>query len=75
VLDHPSQLAFVAGASDAVEDNAGDANPGIEGLVTEDQRSDAARHAARVEHQQDRRAEQCGERRIRVRAVQVEAVI
>jgi hypothetical protein len=48
---------------------------GIEGLVAEDQRRDAAGHAARVDDQDHRRVQQAGEGGVAVAAVQVEAVV
>jgi hypothetical protein len=75
MLDHGAQLGFVAAPAEAVEDHAGDADVAVEGLVAEDQRGDAARHAARIEHQDHRQVEQAGQRRIAVRAVEVESVV
>jgi hypothetical protein len=75
VLDHRAQLGLVARAAEAVEDDAGDADVAVEGLVAEDQRGDAARHAARVEHQHHRQAEQLGQRGIAVAAGEVEPVV
>ena len=75
VLDDGAQLGFVARAAEAVEDDAGDADVAIEGLVAEDQRGDAARHAARIQHQHDGQVEQPGQRRIAVAAGEVEPVV
>ncbi len=75
VLDHGAQLGLVAAAAQAVEDDAGDADVPVEGLVAEDQRRDAARHAARVEHQHHRQRQQVGQGGIAVGAVEVEAVV
>ncbi len=75
VLDDGAQLALVARPADVVEDHAADADARVEGLVAEDQRRDAARHAACVEHQQHRQAELGGERGVAVAAVQRQAVV
>ncbi len=75
VLDHRAQLGLVAAAAELVEHDAGDADLAVEGLVAEDQRCDAARHALRVEHQQHRQAEHARQRRIAVAAVEREAVV
>ena len=75
VLDHRAQLGLVARAAELVEDHAGDADVRVEGLVAEDQRRDAARHAARVDHQHHRRAEHRRERGVAVAAVEVEPVV
>jgi hypothetical protein len=75
VLDHGAQLGLVAAAAEAVEDHAGDADIAVEGLVAEDQRRDAARHAARVEHQHHRQVEQARQRGVAVGAFEVESVV
>ena len=75
VLDHRAQLGLVARAAEAVQDHAADANAAVEGLVAEDQRRDAARHAARVDHEQNRQAEPRRERRVAVAAVERQAVV
>jgi hypothetical protein len=75
VLDHRAQLAFMAAAAQLVEDHAGNADVGVEGLVAQDQRGDAARHATRIEHQHHGRLYQLGERRIAVAAVEVQAIV
>ncbi len=75
VLDDGAQLAFVARAADLVQDHAGDAHVTVEGLIAEQQRRHAARHAARVDHEHDRQAEALGERRVAVAAVEREAVV
>ena len=75
MLDHRAQLGFMAAAAEVVEDDAGDANVAVECLITKNQRGHPARHAARVDHQHHRRAEQLGERRVAVAAVEIEAVV
>ena len=70
MLDDLAQLGFVARAAKIVENDAGDVDVAIERLVTEDQRRDAARHAARVDHQHHRQIEQHGQRGIAVAAVE-----
>jgi hypothetical protein len=75
VLDHRAQLRFVAAAAEVVEDDPGDADIRVERLVAEDQRRHPARHAARVDHQHHRRAQQLGQRRVAVAAVEIEPVV
>ncbi len=75
VLDHGAQLLLVPAAAEVVEDDAGDADVAIERLVAEDQRRDAARHAAGVDDQDDRQRERLGERRVAVAAVEREPVV
>jgi hypothetical protein len=50
MLDHCAQLGLMTAAAESVEDHPGNADAGVEGLVAEDQRCDAARHSACVEH-------------------------
>ena len=75
VLDHGAQLGFVARAAELVQDHAGDAHVALERLVAQDQRRDAARHAARIDHQQHRQTQLAGKRRIAVAAVERQAVV
>ena len=75
VLDHRAQLGFVARAAELVQDHAGNPDARVEGLVPQDQRCDAACHAARVEHQHHRQVEQMGQRGVAVAAVQRQAVV
>ena len=75
VPDHRAQLCLVARATELIQDHAGDANRRVERLIAENQRRDAARHAARVDHQHHRRAEERGERGVAVAAVQGEPVV
>ena len=63
MLDHGAQLGFVARAAQPVQYHARDANFAVEGLVAQDQRRDAAGHAARIDHQHHRRAQQRGDAR------------
>ena len=74
-LERLAQPALVARAADAIEDHAGDAQSRLERLVAEHQRRDAARGAARVEHQHRGQAEPAGERRVAVAAVGRHAVV
>ena len=75
VLDDGAQFGFVATAAEAIEDDAGDADVAVEGLVAENQRRDAAGHAAGVEYQDDRQVEQVGQRGVAVGAVERQAVV
>ena len=75
VLDHRAQFRLVTRAAELVQDHAGDVRPRLEGLEPEDDRRNASRHAARVDHQHDGRFQHDGERGIAVRSVQVEAVV
>ena len=69
VLDHRAQLGFVARAAQPGQDHAGDADRAVERLIAEDQRRNAAGHAARIEHQHHRQVQQLRQRRIAVAAV------
>ena len=75
VLDHEAQLRLVPAAAKVVEDHAGDADVAVERLVAEDQRRDAARHAAGVDDQDHRQVEHLRHRRVAVAAVEGEAVV
>ena len=75
VLDHHPELRLVAAAPEVVEDDADDRQVAVERLVAEDERRDAARHAARVEDEHDRESEGLRERRVAVAAVEREAVV
>ncbi len=75
VLDDGAQLRLVPGTAQLIEDDAGDADLGVEGLVAQDQRGDATGHAARVDDQHHRGFEQGGERRVAVAAVEAQAVV
>ncbi len=70
-----TQLGFMAAAAELVEDHAADADLGVETLIAQYQRCDAARHAACVQHQYHGRIEQLGQRRIAVAAVQIQTVV
>jgi len=75
VLDHAAQPRFVTRAAEPVEDDAGDADVTIEGLIAEDERGDAAGHAAGVNDQHHRRPQQLRQGGVAVAAVQREAVV
>ena len=75
VLDHGPQLRFVAAAAQLVEDHAGDSNVAVERLVAEDERRDAAGHAAGVDDQHHRQVEHPGDRGVAVAAVEREPVV
>ena len=75
VLDDHPQLCLVPAAAEIVEDHAGDPDVAVERLVAENQRRDAARHAARVDHEHHRQREHSRQRRVAVAAVEREAVV
>ena len=75
MLDDRAQLGFVPAAAKVVEDHAGDVDVAVERLIAKDQRRDAARHAARIDHQEHRQVEQLRQGGVAVAAIQREAVI
>ena len=75
MLDHHPQLRFVPAAAQVVEDHAGNLHVPVERLVAEDQRRDAARHAARIDDQDDRQAERLRQRGVAVAAVERQPVV
>ena len=75
VLDHGPQLGLVARAAELVEDDSGNADTPVKRLVAEDQWRNAARHAARIDHQHHRRVQQCRQRGVGVAAVQIQPVV
>ena len=75
VLDHRTQLGFVARAAEVIENHPGNVEVAVERLVAEQQRCDAARHAARIDdqyHRQSQRVRDCG---VAVAAIEVEPVV
>ena len=75
MLDDGAQFGFVTRATELVENDAGDANILVERLITQDQRGDAAGHAARIDDQYHGGLQQGGQCRIAVTAVEAQAVI
>ena len=75
MADHGAQLRLVTRTAELIQYHAGDPDVPVEGLIAENQRRDAARHAARVDHQHHRRTDERGERGVAVAAFQVEAVV
>ena len=75
MFDHGAQFGFVTRAAELIQNYAGDADIAIECLVAEDQRGDAACHAAGVDDQHHRRGQQVGERGVGVRAIEIETVV
>ena len=73
-LDGGPQLGFVAVIGDVVEDDATDRQIGVEGLVADQQRRDAARHPGAVDDQNDRRSEELGHGGVAVAALDVGSV-
>ena len=57
MFDHGAQFGFVTRAAELIQNYAGDADIAIECLVAEDQRGDAACHAAGVDDQHHRRGQ------------------
>ncbi len=75
MLDDRAQLGFVPRSAEVVEDHPGNVDVAVECLIAEDQRRDAARHAARIDHQKHRQVEQLRQGGVAVAAVQREAVV
>ena len=75
VLDDGAQLGLMTRSTQLIQDDPGDAQLGIKGLIAEDQRCDAARHPLRVEHEDDREIEQMRQGSIAVAAIDGQAVI
>ena len=75
VLNHRAQLGLMATAAQVVQEHAGDVDVAIECLITQDQRCNPARHAARIDHQKYRKIEHLRERRIAVAAIQRQTIV
>ena len=75
VFDHGTQFALMARAAQLVQDDAGDPDIGIEGLVAKNQWRHPTRHAACVDDEDHGCSEQFGERSVAVAAIQIESVV
>ena len=75
MLDHGAQFGFMPGSAQLVENNPGDPDLGIEGLIAQDQGGDAARHSARINDEHNRGFQQARQGGVAVTAVEVQAVI
>ncbi len=75
VLDDAAQLGFVPAAAKIIENDTGNIDVAVECLVSEDQRGDPARHAARIDHQEHRQVQQFRQGCIAVAAIQCETVV
>ena len=74
-LERLDELRRLTLRPDLVEDDSGDPRFRVELRVAADQRRDAARHAEGVDDEHDRRAQQLGERRAGIAALQIDAVV
>ena len=75
VFNDGTQLGLVTAAAELIQDDAGNSDFTVKGLVAQDQRGDAACHAARIQYQHYRRFCQRGNGGVAVAAIEIKAVV
>ncbi len=75
IFDRLAQFAFLPRRAEFVENDARDFHVAVEVLVAEEQWRYAARHADRIDDENDGRAQKLGERGAGVRSLRIDAVM
>ena len=75
MLNDRTQLGFMPGSAQIIEYHTGNINLRIERLIAQNQRCYTSRHAARINYQNDGRAQQFGQRGITIATVEIKPVI